>query len=225
MKKNNFFLTGVAALLLISINLLNNCFYKHYSHRNSVMKKIGLIAVFILAGTSLFAQTKWIVDKAHARIGFTVTHMMLSDIDGNFKTFDASITASKDDFSDGVFEINIDATSINTDNESRDKVLRGDQYFDVAKYPQIKFISSGIAKTADKKYKLSGNLTMHGVTKAITLDLILNGTSTSIRTHKPVAGFKVTGTINRKDFGIGSVPSAMVGDDIQLTANGEFGQQ
>ena len=189
------------------------------------MKKIGLIAVFILAGTILFAQTKWIVDKAHAKIGFTVRHMMLSDVDGNFKSFDASITASKDDFSDGVFEITIDAASINTDNESRNKDLRGDHYFDVAKYPQIKFLSTGISKTADNKYKVTGNLTMHGVTKAITLDLILNGTGTSMMTHKPVAGFKVTGTINRKDFGVGSAPSAMVGDDIQLTANGEFGQQ
>jgi polyisoprenoid-binding protein YceI len=189
------------------------------------MKKINLLAAFLLAGTTLFAQTKWAVDKAHAKIGFTVTHMMLSEVDGNFKKFDARIISSKEDFTDAVFEITIDAASINTDNEARDNDLKGDHFFDVAKYPQITFKSTSIEKIDAKNYKLNGNLTMHGVTKPVTLNLTLNGTGKSMMTHKPVAGFKVTGTINRTDFGVGTAPAAMVSDKIELRANGEFGQE
>jgi polyisoprenoid-binding protein YceI len=189
------------------------------------MKKITLLAAILVAGTTLFAQTKWTVDKAHAKVGFTVRHMMLSDVDGNFKKFDASIIASKEDFSDAVFEISIDAASINTDNDMRDNDLKSDSYFDVAKYPQITFKSTSVNKAGDKNYKVTGNLTMHGVTKPVTFDLTLNGVGKSIMTHKPVAGFKVTGKISRTDFGVGTAPKAMVGDEITLKANGEFGQE
>ena len=188
------------------------------------MRKITLFGAILLANTALFAQTKWNVDKAHAKIGFTVTHMMLSEVDGNFKKFEASLTSSKDDFNDAVFEITVDAASVNTDNERRDNDLKSDHFFDVAKYPVITFKSTSINKIDAKKYKVTGNLTMHGVTKPVTLDLTLNGVVTSMMTHKPVAGFKVTGTLNRIDFGVGTAPAAMVGDEITLRANGEFDQ-
>jgi polyisoprenoid-binding protein YceI len=189
------------------------------------MKKINLLAMALLFSATLFAQTKWTVDKNHAKIGFTVTHMMLSEVDGNFKKFDATVTSSKPDFSDAVFELTIDAASISTDNDNRDNDLKGEHYFDVAKYPQITFKSTSISKVDDKKYKVTGDLTMHGITKPITLDLTLNGTGTSMMTHKPNAGFKVTGEINRTDFGVGTAPAAMVSTKIELRANGEFGQQ
>jgi polyisoprenoid-binding protein YceI len=188
------------------------------------MKKIILFAAFLLVNITLFAQTKWTIDKNHAKIGFTVTHMMLSEVDGNFKKFDASVIASKPDFTDAVFEITIDAASVSTDNESRDKDVKSDHFFDVEKYPSITFKSTSISKIDAKNYKVTGNLTMHGVTKPVTLDLILNGVGTSMMTHKPVAGFKVTGTINRTDFGVGTAPAAIVSESIELRANGEFGQ-
>jgi polyisoprenoid-binding protein YceI len=188
------------------------------------MKKITLLAAILLAGTALFAQTKWKVDRAHAKVGFTVTHMMLSEVDGSFKKFDATLSASKEDFTDGVFEVTIEAASINTDNESRDNDLRSGSYFDVAKYPTITFKSTSVTKVEEKKYKVTGNLTMHGVTKSITLDMVLNGTGNSPMTHKPVAGFKITGAIDRTDFGIGSVPSGMVSKKIEIRVNGEFDQ-
>jgi polyisoprenoid-binding protein YceI len=188
------------------------------------MKKITLLAAFLLVNITLFAQTKWTVDKNHAKIGFTVTHMLLSEVDGNFKKFDASVVASKPDFTDAVFEITIDAASVSTDNEYRDKDVKSDHFFDVEKYPAITFKSTSISKIDAKNYKVTGNLTMHGVTKPVTLDLILNGVGTSMMTHKPVAGFKVTGTINRTDFGVGTAPAAIVSESIELRANGEFGQ-
>lgn len=189
------------------------------------MKKIALLAVILMAGTTLFAQTRWTVDKVHSKVGFSVTHMMLSDVDGNFKKYEARIVSSKEDFSDAVFEITIETASVNTENESRDKDLRSDHFFDVEKYPQITFKSTSVEKNNDKKYKVSGNMTIHGVTKPVTLELTLNGVEKNAMTKKPVVGFKVTGKINRTDFGVGSVPSAMVSDKIELKASGEFEQE
>ncbi len=189
------------------------------------MKKITLSAAVLLLSTMVFAQTKWVVNKAHARLGFTVSHLAVSDVDGNFKKFDATLTSSKPDFSDAVFEVSADVSSINTDNDNRDNDLRSDHYFDAAKYPTLTFMSKSITKTGDKTYKLTGDLTMHGVTKTVSLDMAVTGTGKNMQNQKPIAGFKVTGTINRTDFGVGHVPAAMVGGNVEIRAVGEFDQQ
>jgi polyisoprenoid-binding protein YceI len=88
------------------------------------MKKINLLVAALLVSSGLFAQSKWRVDKAHAKVGFAVKHMMLSSVDGYFKKFEASIISSKEDFSDAVFEVTIETASVSTDNDARDKDLR-----------------------------------------------------------------------------------------------------
>ena len=186
------------------------------------MKKINLLTAILAVSSTTIAQTKWKVDKTHAKIGFTVTHLTVSEVDGNFEKFDASIVSSKSDFSDAIFEITADVNSVNTDNETRDNHIKGPDFFDAVKYPVITFKSRTVNKIDDKKYKITGELTMHGVTKIITLDLILNGMVKDTQSQKPLAGFKVSGTINRNDFGVGRVPAAMVGDDIEIKASGEF---
>jgi polyisoprenoid-binding protein YceI len=189
------------------------------------MKTIFLpVAAMLLMSLTSFAQ-KWTVDKGHSKVGFTVTHLMLSEIDGNFKKYDASITSSKEDFSDAVFELTIDAASINTENEMRDNDLKSDHFFDVAKYPKITFKSKSITKSEAKKFKLAGDLTMHGVTKPVTLELTLLGTGKNMRTQKPLAGFKASTTINRTHFGVGTMPAAVVGEDIEIRAVGEFNKE
>ncbi|WP_428655367.1 YceI family protein [Runella sp.] len=188
------------------------------------MKKITLAAAALLVSFATFAQQKWAVDKAHSKLGFTVTHLLMSEVDGNFKTFDATITSSKEDFSDAVFEVTADVTSLNTDNEMRDKDLKGEKNFDAEKHPKFTFKSTSISKVADKKYKLMGDLTLKGVTKPVSLDLALTGTGMNGRTKKPKVGFKVTGTIKRADFGVGAMPAAVVGEDVELRAVGEFEQ-
>ena len=188
------------------------------------MKKYALLSLLLIATNSLFAQ-KWNVDKAHAKVGFTVTHLMLSEVDGNFKKFDATLTSAKPDLSDAIFNLTIDPSSVDTDNEQRDNDLKGDRFFDVAKFPEIAFKSSSVKLVQGNKYKVAGNLTMHGVTKPVELDLTLNGIGKSMRTQKPIAGFKVTGLINRTDFGVGSAPAAMISEEIQIKANGEFNQE
>ncbi|RVU26497.1 polyisoprenoid-binding protein [Sandaracinomonas limnophila] len=188
------------------------------------MKKIVIASALFLASSLVgFAQT-FKVDKAHSKLGFSVVHLSISDVEGSFKITDATLTSSKDDFSDASFALTADVNTVNTDNERRDGHLKSADFFDAAKFPTISFKSKSFTKVADRKYKLVGDLTMHGVTKAITLDATLNGT-TKNRDGKKVAGFKVTGSLNRTAFGVGSMPAAMVGEEIELKASGEFIQE
>ncbi|MCY7352701.1 MAG: YceI family protein [Cytophagaceae bacterium] len=186
------------------------------------MKKLTALTICMLLSGLTFAQT-WMADKAHTRVGFTVTHLLLSEVDGNFKTFDAKITSAKPDLSDAVFELTADINSIDTDNERRDNDLRSDKYFDVAKHPTLTFKSTSFQKVEGKKYKMMGNLTMRGVTKPMTLEVTMNGPTTMGKQEK--AGFKVTGMLKRSDFSLGTVPVAVVSDEVELKANGEFVRQ
>jgi polyisoprenoid-binding protein YceI len=186
------------------------------------MKKINtLLAVLLVAG-STFAQT-WSLDKAHAKVGFNVTHLLLSEVEGSFKTFDAKITSSKDDFSDAVIDLTTDVSSINTDVENRDKHLKSPDFFDAEKFPTITFKSTSFKKVEGKKYKLAGDLTIHGVTKPVVLDVTVNGPAVHPYNKKNVVGLKATGTIKRSDFGVGGgTPAAVVSDEVNIVANAEF---
>lgn len=205
-------------------NILNNALQSHIKIKQTKqkMKKL-LVAGFLFIQAATFAQTTWKNDKMHSKLTFTVTHLMVSDVDGLFKNFDVTIVSSKPDFSDAVFTLTADVASINTDVEMRDNDLKGAGWFDVATYPSLTFKSTSIKADGKDKYKLSGNLTIHGVTKLVTMDLLYRGTIENPMSKKSDAGFKLTGTINRADFGIGGkYPSAMVSDEVQIKADGEF---
>ena len=184
------------------------------------MKKTVVLVLSLLASVSSFAQT-WSVDKAHAKVNFTVTHLMLSEVDGTFRSFDAKLTSSKEDFSDAVFEFTIDAKSVNTNQENRDAHLNRADMFDTEKYPTITYKSTAIKPVGPKKFQLTGDLTIKGVTKPVTVDLTLVGTGQN-RQGKKLAGFKASGTIKRTDFGVGAMPAAVVSEEVELRASGEF---
>lgn len=186
-------------------------------------------AAILLATAALFAfrpvadQAIWTSDKAHANLKFTITHLMVNDVEGSFKNFESKITGTKDDFSDAVVEMSADVASINTDNEQRDTHLKGADFFDAEKFPKLTFKSVTFKKVEDKKYKIVGNLTMHGVTRSVTLEATLKGPAEHPMSKKQVAGFKVTGTIKRSDFGLGtSFPSTMLSDEVAISSNAEF---
>ncbi len=183
------------------------------------MKKIILLSVCLLAAMGVSAQA-WNVDKAHAKLGFSITHLMISDVEGNFKTFEATITSSKDDFSDAVFDISADIASIDTDNEGRDKDLNSEGYFNAAAFPKLTFKSTSFSKVEGNKYKLVGDLTIKGVTKPVELMVTINGPVD--RRGKKVIGLKVTGMFKRTDFNVGKPGGAMVSEEVNLIANGEF---
>ncbi|SIO53309.1 YceI family protein [Chitinophaga niabensis] len=190
------------------------------------MKKITLFIFLLAASATSFAQSAWKVDKAHAQLKFDVQHMGLSTVSGSFTDFDATITSDKPDFSDAKFELTAQATSINTGVGQRDDHLRSPDFFDVATNPTVSFKSTSLQKVSEGKYKVTGDLTLHGVTKPVTLDLWYRGTANSPMTKKPVAGFRVTGSIKRSDFNFGSkFPAAALSEEVTITADGEFNKQ
>ena len=187
------------------------------------MKKAIMLFAVVLLNTAAFAQTIWKNDPMHSKLGFTVTHLMVSDVDGIFKDFTCTIVASKPDFSDAKFQLTVNTASVNTDVDYRDNDLKSANYFDVAKFPTMTFSSTAITPVSANHYKLSGDLTLHGVTKPVTMDLWYRGTITNPMSKKDDAGFKLTGVIKRSDFGFApQAGSAMLSDEVTIAANGEF---
>jgi polyisoprenoid-binding protein YceI len=189
------------------------------------MKKTILLLAAAMFSVGAFAQSTWKNDPMHSKLGFTITHLMVSDVDGIFKDFSCTIVASKPDFSDAKFQLTVNTTSVNTDVDYRDNDLRGASYFDVAKFPTMTFTSTAITPVSTNHYKLTGNLTLHGVTKSVTMDLWYRGTIVNPMSKKDDAGFKLTGVIKRTDFGFApQAGSTMLSDEVTITANGEFGK-
>jgi polyisoprenoid-binding protein YceI len=152
--------------------------------------------------------------------------MVVSEADGKFGDFSVNVASDKEDFSDANIDVTIKATSINTDDAKRDEHLRSGDFFDVTNHPNITFKSKSMKKSGKGTYKLSGDFTMRGVTKPITLDVKFGGTQKS-PWGQTVAGFKITGKINRKDFGVSwskllDQGGAVVGDVVDLVANIEI---
>jgi polyisoprenoid-binding protein YceI len=171
------------------------------------MKKTLTTLVAVAALTfGAKAQASWNVDASHSKLGFAVTHMMVSETEGKFKVYEGKVTSVKPDadFTDAKVEFSVDAASINTDDEKRDGHLKSADFFDVEKFPKITFVSTSMKPGKVKgTYTLVGNLTMHGVTKPVTLTAI--GASKIVKDPYGMEryAFKVTGSLNRKDFGLG----------------------
>src|SRR5947207_10274896 len=133
-----------------------------------------LIALFICA-TQSFAQSIWKADRSHSRVSFSIIHMLISEVTGNFKDFDVTVTQPGADFTSATVEAVIKTASVNTDNDYRDKDLRSEDFFSAEKFPEIKFQSTGIEKTGENLYKVKGNLTICDSTKPVVLDAKMLG--------------------------------------------------
>lgn len=187
----------------------------------------ALLFFIIIVGMSVIqAQTKWTFDKAHSKVQFKVTHMVISEVTGQFKSFDGSVETSKDDFTDAKINFTIDVNSIDTDNDQRDTHLKSDDFFNAEKYPQITFVSKSFKKVGDKKYKLIGDLTIRNITKQVELDVIHNGTVKDPWGNTR-AGFKVSGKVNRFDFGLKwnallELGGAVVGENVDIIIDVEI---
>lgn len=187
------------------------------------MKKIVIVAVLVLGSLAAFSQTTWTNDPAHSRLGFVVKHLTVSEIDGRFANFSVKVTTSKADYSDAQIDVEAQVASIDTDVEARDNHLRSADFFDAEKYPTLTFKSSSLKKTGKNKGKLYGNLTFHGVTKPVVLDVDYFGTVINSMNNAETAGFKIQGEIKRSDFNLGAnYPEALISDKIKIVANVEF---
>ena len=146
-------------------------------------------------------MTLWKIDPAHSEINFKVKHLVVSTVTGHFDTFNATIEAGKEDFSDAIITFEAEVNSINTKNVQRDGHLKSPDFFDAATYPKMSFVSSSVKKFSDYELQVTGTLTMRGISKEVTLDVIYNGTVAGFGGNQ-VAGFEITGKLNRFDFGL-----------------------
>jgi polyisoprenoid-binding protein YceI len=143
----------------------------------------------------------WSIDTVHSHVGFSVKHMMVSTVRGQFKTYAATLRLDPKDFTKSKFEGEIDVASIDTGNVDRDNHLRTGDFFDAPNHPKITFKSTRIERKDDGEYTVHGDITIRGVTKPIALDVEFHGTSKNPY-GKTVAGLSARGTVNRKDFGV-----------------------
>lgn len=188
------------------------------------MKKLSLLAALVVLAGISYGQSTWVIDKAHSNIGFAVSHMVISETEGNFKDFEASVISSKEDFDGAEVEFKAQVASIDTDNTKRDEHLRSDDFFNAEKFPQIKF--KGKLKKNGNKYQLVGDFTMRDVTKKVTFDVNYNGTVKDPWGNIK-SGFKIKGTVNRQEYGLkwGALTEAggaVVGDEVDIICNVEF---
>lgn len=143
----------------------------------------------------------WKIDASHSEIKFKVKHLLVSTVTGQFNSFDAEIKSENGDFTNAKVMFEADVNSIDTKNEQRDGHLKSADFFDAENHPKITFVSSSFKKINDSKYDLTGDITIRGVKKQITLEVVYNGKVKGFDGLE-VAGFEITGKLNRFDFGL-----------------------
>lgn len=191
-----------------------------------MMKKLTFAFLLVVSAFAVQAQGTFLVDPAHSKLGFTITHLGIADVPGHFDKFNVTVKSTKADFSDAVVEMSVDVNSINTRIAPRDKHLRSADFFDVEKFPTMTFKSNSIKKVAENKYELSGDLTMHGITKPVTVNMWHRGSIRKKEGDKLTAGLQFTATIKRSDFDLGgNFAPPMLSDEVILKGDGEFLQQ
>ncbi len=183
------------------------------------MKKITFILAIIANSLSSFAQN-WKLDKSHTRIHFSVEYLVITDAEGDFKTFDGTFSSSQPDWSDLKVDFTLQVASLTTDNDSRDKHLKSDDFFNAEKYPTITFKSKGVKMIDKNKYVITGDLTIRDVTKTVEVPLVYGGTVKDPYGNTK-AGFKASGKINRKEYnlkynGAAATGEAVVSDDVEF---------
>lgn len=191
------------------------------------MKKLALIlTAFVTLAAFTTSLTTWGNDDPHSQLGFTVTHLGISDVSGTFNDFDVTVKSSKADFSDAAFELTAKTTSIDTRVEARNNHLKSADFLDVAKHPELTFKSSLLEKQGKDKYTLSGLLTLNGITKPVTMNLTYRGVTENPMSKATTAGFQLEGVIKRSDFNVGSgFPASVISDEVRIKADGEFTQK
>jgi polyisoprenoid-binding protein YceI len=175
------------------------------------------------------ATTKWVLDPTHAEIQFKVRHLMITNVTGSFGKFDASVETTDDNFDTAKIRFSAEVDSITTNNEQRDGHLKSADFFETGKYPTLSFVSTKFEKVAGEDYTLYGDLSFHGVTKNIKLNVehggVIKDPWGNTRT-----GFTVEGKINRKDYGLvwnaaTEAGGVVLGEDVKLHASVEFVKQ
>lgn len=174
-------------------------------------------------------KTKWLIDPTHTEVLFKVKHLVISTVTGSFQKFDGSLTTSSDNFDGAEIEFSADVDSIDTNQADRDTHLKSADFFDAANHPKLTFKSKSFKKKSDHEFKLTGDMTIRGITKTIDLDVDFGGTIKDPWGNLK-AGFEINGKINRKDFGLQwnaatETGGLVVSDEVKLQLNVELAKQ
>ena len=169
--------------------------------RKTFLTAFALVFALILLVVGESDASSWALDDAHSSVGFKVKHLMVSNVYGDFKDFDVTVDYNEDDISKSKVQVNINVASIDTENEKRDTHLKSADFFDVENFPMMMFVSKNIMKTMDG-LKMTGDLTIRGVTKEVTLNVDELTPPVKDPWGGTRMGASVTGTINRTDFGL-----------------------
>jgi polyisoprenoid-binding protein YceI len=146
-------------------------------------------------------RTKWLIDLTHSKLGFKIKHLMITNVSGSFKNFNAEVETNGTDFSTAAIQLKAEISSIDTNNTQRDGHLRSSDFFEAEKYPEMIFESVKVEKADEENYHVFGSLTMKGVTKPVKLNVEFGGL-TKDPWGGERAGFVITGKINRNDWGV-----------------------
>ena len=190
------------------------------------MTRLTFVLLAALAAPALAQSTSsWEIDPAHSSIQFGVRHLMISTVRGTFPKFTATVVGDEKEPTRSILEASIDAASIDTGDAKRDDHLRNPDFFDVAKYPSITFKSTKVEAAGERRFKVHGDLTMHGVTKPVVLDVEATPPVKGMR-GETRAGARATTKLNRKDFGINWSKTMdggglVVGDEVDVTIDVE----
>ena len=185
-----------------------------------------IFGLFLLTASLTQAQSStWIPDKAHSGVDFSILHMSLSRVRGHFGNIGGTIVLNESDITKSTVKVTIDVTTVDTGVAGRDGDLKSPNFFDVAQYPTATFVSTAVVKNGNG-LMVSGNLTLHGVTKPVVLQVEGPTGPVPGMDKKPHSGFSATTTISRTAFGIAAkYPSAVVGDDVKLTIDLDVAKQ
>ena len=187
--------------------------------RRRALSSLALAFALAFSAASARAEKEtFVIDKNHSEIGFKVRHFV-SKVGGHFGKFDGTIVLDRTKPEESSVAIKIAAASVDTGNPAREKHLNSPDFFDTAKFPEISFKSTKVAAKGKDTYDVTGDLTMHGVTKPVTLTVVANGFANDGHGGQK-AGFDVTGKLNRKDFGVNwnavVDQNAVLSDDVDL---------
>lgn len=169
------------------------------------------------------ATTTWAIDNMHSEVHFKIKHLVISTVTGSFKTFNGTASINGDDVESASIEFTLDVNSVDTNQAQRDGHLKSADFFAAAAFPEIKFVSSSLKKVKGDLYRLSGELTMKGITKTVEVDAEYGGTAKDGYGNTKM-GFEVSGNIHRKDFGLNwnaalEAGGLTLGEDVKLIAN------
>ena len=188
------------------------------------MKRIitAISTIVALALPAFAFASTWTIDPDHSNVGFKVRHLMVSNVKGSFDRHSGTVEIDDKDITKSTVNVTIDTSSINTNVQKRDEHLRSADFFDVAKYPTMTFVSKKVAKAGKDKLKVTGDLTLHGVTKQVVLDVEGPTKESKDPWGNIRKGATATTKINRKDFGLVwnaalETGGVAVGEEITIT--------